>query len=83
MVVWPSSSSLCRRQTVTKKLAAWLAERGYADTKTAEVAVEQGAAAARDLPKAEALATRLATSRSADEVLASGRQALAGSYSAR
>jgi hypothetical protein len=46
--------------TVTKKLAAWLAEKGYADPATAEVAAEHGAAAARDLPKAEALAARLA-----------------------
>jgi hypothetical protein len=46
--------------TVTKKLAAWLAEKGYADVETVAVATEQGAAAARDLPKAEALATRLA-----------------------
>jgi hypothetical protein len=46
--------------TVTKKLAAWLAEKGYADTEIVKVATEQGAAAARDLPKAEALATRLA-----------------------
>jgi hypothetical protein len=46
--------------TVTKKLAAWLAEKGYADVRAVEVATEQGAAAARDLPKAEALASRLA-----------------------
>jgi len=46
--------------TVTKKLAAWLAEKGYADVEAVEVATEQGAAAARDLPKAEALASHLA-----------------------
>ena len=46
--------------TVTKQLAAWLAEKGYADVEMVEVATEQGAAAARELPKAEALATRLA-----------------------
>jgi hypothetical protein len=41
--------------TVTKKLAAWLAAKGYADAATMELATEQGAAAARDLPKADAL----------------------------
>jgi len=46
--------------TVTKKLAAWLAAKGYADPATAEVAAEHGAAAARDLLQAEALAARLA-----------------------
>ena len=45
---------------MTKKLAAWLAEKGYADAATVAIAAEQGAAAARDLPKAEALASRLA-----------------------
>jgi hypothetical protein len=45
--------------TVTKKLAAWLAAKGYADAATMELATEQGAAAARDLPKADALAVAL------------------------
>jgi hypothetical protein len=45
--------------TVTKKLAAWLAAKGYADAETVEVATEHGAAAARDLPKADALAAAL------------------------
>lgn len=45
--------------TVTKKLAAWLAEKGYVEAEEAEDAREQGAAAARDLPKAEELASRL------------------------
>ncbi len=45
--------------TVTKKLAAWLAEKGYAEAKDVEDAKERGAAAARDLPKAEELASRL------------------------
>jgi len=40
-------------------LAAWLAEQGYADAGTVEMATEQGAAAARDLPKAEALVSGL------------------------
>jgi hypothetical protein len=34
--------------TVTKKLAAWLAEQGYADAETVEMATEQGAAAGTD-----------------------------------
>src|SRR5262249_53766875 len=42
--------------TVTKKLAAWLAEQGYADAATVERAKERGAAGARDPPKADALA---------------------------
>jgi hypothetical protein len=54
--------------TVTKKLAAWLAEQGYADPTTVEVAAEQGAAAARDLPKAEALAACLADFAEAQDV---------------
>lgn len=45
--------------TVTKKLAAWLAENGYAGAAEVEDAKERGAAAARDLPKAEELASRL------------------------
>ena len=45
--------------TVTKKLAAWLAEKGYAAATDVEDAKEHGAAAARDLPKAEELAMRL------------------------
>jgi len=45
--------------TVTKRLAAWLAEQGYADAEDVEVATERGAQAARELPKADALASRL------------------------
>ncbi len=41
--------------TVTKKLAKWLGERGYLDKNAVETAVERGADAARDLPKAEKL----------------------------
>ena len=42
--------------TVTKKLAGWLEEKGYATAEDAEWAVETGAEAARSLPKAEELA---------------------------
>ena len=45
--------------TVTKKLAKWMAQRGYADADEAENAVEQGGAAARNLPKADELAALL------------------------
>jgi hypothetical protein len=45
--------------TVTKRLAAWLAEQGYADAEAVELATERGAAAARELPKADELAARL------------------------
>ncbi|MBI4481326.1 MAG: hypothetical protein HY652_00410 [Acidobacteria bacterium] len=45
--------------TVTKKLAAWLAEKGYVKAEEAEEAAERGGAAARDLPKAEELASLL------------------------
>jgi len=45
--------------TVTKKLARWLGERGYLDAGAVEVAVERGADAARDLPKAEKLSRLL------------------------
>ena len=45
--------------TVTKRLAAWLAEQGYADAEDVEVATERGAQAARELPKADAFASHL------------------------
>jgi hypothetical protein len=45
--------------TVTKKLAKWLAAKGYATADEAGDAVERGAAAARDLPRAEKLAALL------------------------
>ena len=41
--------------TVTKKLAKWLGERGYLGADAVDDAVERGAEAARDLPKAEKL----------------------------
>lgn len=45
--------------TVTKKLSKWLAEKGYVNADEAAVAVERGAGAARDLPKADRLAKAL------------------------
>lgn len=45
--------------TVTKKLARWLAEKGYVKAEDAGVAADRGGAAARDLPKAEELAALL------------------------
>ncbi len=45
--------------TVTKKLAAWLAENGYVAGRDAEDAAKRGGEAARDLPRAEELASRL------------------------
>jgi hypothetical protein len=45
--------------TMTKKLAAWLAENGYAGTDEAEDPTERGSSAARDLPKAEELVSLL------------------------
>ena len=45
--------------TVTKRLAAWLAEQGYVEAEAAEMATERGAEAARALPKADELADRL------------------------
>jgi hypothetical protein len=57
--VLASQTLLRAAGTVTKRLAAWLADRGYVDTATAKRATEQGADAARDLPKATALAEAL------------------------
>ncbi len=45
--------------TVIKKLARWLAEKGYAQPEEVENAEERGASAAKDLPEAEELASRL------------------------
>lgn len=39
--------------TVARKLSKWLAERGFISEEDAEMGEEEGAAAARDLPKAE------------------------------
>ncbi len=45
--------------TVTGKLAAWLAQRGYASAPAARSAVEAGAAAHRNLPRARKLTSLL------------------------
>ncbi|MCL5053846.1 MAG: hypothetical protein M1447_08570 [Gammaproteobacteria bacterium] len=45
--------------TVTKKLAAWLYEQGYVSESERDLAMDQGARAARDLPPAEHLANLL------------------------
>lgn len=45
--------------TVTKKLATWLYEQGYVSDIERELAVDQGTDAARDLPRAERLASLL------------------------
>jgi hypothetical protein len=45
--------------TVTKKLATWLAEKGYAEVAEVEDAKSRAAAASRDLPQAKELASRL------------------------
>jgi hypothetical protein len=46
-------------ETVAKKLARWLAVKGYATVEEAEDTVERGTDAARDLPRAEKLTTLL------------------------
>jgi len=45
--------------TVTKKLAAWMARKGYTTAEEAEVAEEHAAEAARELPAARDLLERL------------------------
>jgi hypothetical protein len=45
--------------TVTKKLSKWLAEKGYTSREVALEGSEEGAAAARDLPRAERAARLL------------------------
>jgi hypothetical protein len=45
--------------TVMKKLAKWLVERGYAKSDDANLTIEQGSDAARDLPAAEKLSAIL------------------------
>ena len=57
--VMAGQSLLRASGTVTKKLAKWLVERGYVAPDEAKLAIEQGADAARDLPRAEKLAARL------------------------
>jgi hypothetical protein len=57
--VMASRALLRAAGTVTKRLAAWLAERGYVKAEEAELAAERGAEAARELPKADELAAHL------------------------
>jgi hypothetical protein len=57
--VWASQELLRSAGTVTKKLAGWLHEQGYVSSDEREDAVEQGAQASRDLPRAERLANLL------------------------
>ena len=57
--VMASRTLLRAAGTVTKRLAAWLAEQGYVDAEAAESAKDTGAKAARDLPRADELATGL------------------------
>ncbi len=45
--------------TVTKKLVAWLYEHGYVSDDEREIAIERATEAARDLPRAERLASLL------------------------
>jgi hypothetical protein len=45
--------------TVTKKLATWLAEKGYVEPEDAAEGAERGGRAARDLPEADELASLL------------------------
>ena len=45
--------------TVTKKLAKWLADKGYATAEESEKAMKRGADAARDLPRAQRLCSLL------------------------
>lgn len=53
--VWASKDLARAAGTVTKKLAAWLREQGYATREDADDAIERGAGAAHDLPRAEEL----------------------------
>ena len=57
--VMASRTLLRAAGTVTKRLAAWLAEHGYVEAEVAELAKERGTEAARELPKADELAARL------------------------
>ena len=45
--------------TVTKSLARWLHQQGWIDNETLAIAVDRGGDAARDLPKADKLASLL------------------------
>jgi hypothetical protein len=57
--VMASEELLRAAGTVTKKLGTWLGEHGYLDAQETAIAVERGAEAARDLPRAEKLSNLL------------------------
>jgi hypothetical protein len=57
--VMASRSLLQAAGSVTRRLAGWLAEQGYAEPQQAEAAAVQSAEAARKLPRANQLASRL------------------------
>lgn len=57
--VMASQDLLRSAGTVTKKLAKWLHEHGYAGEAARDLAVDQGTSASRDLPRAERLANLL------------------------
>ena len=57
--VMASQDLLRASGTVTKKLAKWLADKGYATAKEINDTMERGADAARDLPRAEKLGALL------------------------
>jgi hypothetical protein len=57
--VWAGPVTLRAAGTVTKRLAKWLADKGYVEADDAALAVEHGAEAARELPQADELATLL------------------------
>ena len=57
--VWASQELLRSAGTVTKRLARWLYEQGYVSDEDRDIAAEQGSEAARDLLRAERLASLL------------------------
>lgn len=57
--VWAGQELLRSAGTVTNKLAGWLHEHGYVGEAARDGAVERGTRAARDLPRAERLASLL------------------------
>jgi hypothetical protein len=57
--VMASQDLLRAAGTVTKKLAGWLHEHGYAGEDARDLAVDRGTKASRDLPRAERLANLL------------------------
>lgn len=65
--VMAGKATLRAAGTVTKKLAKWLAEKGYVEAEDAERAAERGGEAARELPEAADLAADLADFAEAQE----------------